>query len=347
MEYVLTTDALTKTYRHSRAVDGVSMHVCAALIVKIILLRASVRQILEQAEEKLAEQSNAPISPDSADDVVRRLAQGISRTLDETIVLGRKYREGDAELKRAVTNVSHDLRTPLTSAAGYAGLLKKSGLTPKQAEYLSVIEGRISAMRRLTEELLAYSVAASDETEPVLAEVDVAAALEDSLTQFYAAFEERGISPSIDIPQNEVVRIADKDAPARVFGNVISNAVCYSDGDFCVTMKENGHLRKRGVLARRGEREAPVRPLFYGGKRARLRGVGAFHRKAFRGKNGRKHRRVVGGGATRHTHPIVMSSFVCIFRNTSLFFTVEISFAIWYNVDKRIKSNGGKPIWQE
>lgn len=179
MEYVLTTDALTKTYRHSRAVDGVSMHVCAGLIVKIILLRASVRQILEQAEEKLAEQSNAPISPDSADGVVRRLAQGISRTLDETILLGRKYREGDAELKRAVTNVSHDLRTPLTSAAGYAGLLKMSGLTPKQAEYLSVIEGRISAMRRLTEELLAYSVAASDETEPVLAEVDVAAALDE------------------------------------------------------------------------------------------------------------------------------------------------------------------------
>ena len=106
----------------------------------------------------------------------------------------------------------------------------------------------------------------------------IAAALEDSLTQFYAAFEERGISPSIDIPQNEVVRIADKDALARVFGNVISNAVRYSDGDFCVTMKENGHLRKRGVLARRGEREAPVRPLFYGGKRARLRGIGAFHR---------------------------------------------------------------------
>ena len=197
---------------------------------------------LEQAEEKLAEQSNAPISPDSADGIVRRLARGISRTLDETIMLGRKYREGDAELKRAVTNVSHDLRTPLTSAAGYAGLLKKSGLTPKQAEYLSVIEGRISAMRRLTEELLAYSVAASDETEPVLAEVDIAAALEDSLTQFYAAFEERGISPSIDIPQNEVVRIADKDALARVFGNVISNAVRCSDGDFCVTMKENGEI---------------------------------------------------------------------------------------------------------
>lgn len=122
MEYVLTTDALTKTYRHSRAVDGVSVHVARGEIYGFV--------------------------------------------------------------------------------------------------------GRISAMRRLTEELLAYSVAASDETEPVLAEVDVAAALEDSLTQFYAAFEERGISPSIDIPQNEVVRIADKDALARVFGNVISNIQC-------------------------------------------------------------------------------------------------------------------------
>lgn len=75
MEYVLTTDALTKTYRHSRAVDGVSMHVARGEIYGFV--------------------------------------------------------------------------------------------------------GRISAMRRLTEELLAYSVAASDETEPVLAEVDVAASLDE------------------------------------------------------------------------------------------------------------------------------------------------------------------------
>lgn len=216
--------------------------VCAGLTAKIVLLRASVRQIAEQAEEKLAEQSNAPIAPDSADGAVRRLARGLTQTLDKTIALGRKYREGDGELKRAITNVSHDLRTPLTSAAGYVGLLKKGGLSPKQSEYLSVVEGRIGAMKKLTDELLAYSVTASDETELDFCEIDLAASLEDSLTQFYAAFEERGISPVIRMPEGKVMRVADNDALARVFGNIISNAVRYSDGDFCVEMKENGEI---------------------------------------------------------------------------------------------------------
>ena len=216
--------------------------VCVVLAAKVAMLRVSVRQIARQAKEKLAAESNVPIAPDSADGCVRSLARELTETLDEVISLARKYREGDLELKRAVTNVSHDLRTPLTSAAGYAGLLKKSGLNEKQAEYLAVVEGRISAMKRLTDELLSYSVAAADEGALTLAETDIAALLEDSLTQFYAAFEERGISPVISIPEEKVVRIADKDALARVFGNVISNAVRYSDGDFSVTMTKDGEI---------------------------------------------------------------------------------------------------------
>ena len=215
---------------------------CAVLAAKVAMLRVSVRQIARQAKEKLAAESNVPVAPDSADGCVRSLARELTQTLDEVISLARKYREGDLELKRAVTNVSHDLRTPLTSAAGYAGLLKKSGLNEKQAEYLAVVEGRISAMKRLTDELLSYSVAAADEGALTLAETDIAALLEDSLTQFYAAFEERGISPVISIPEEKVVRIADKDALARVFGNVISNAVRYSDGDFSVTMTKDGEI---------------------------------------------------------------------------------------------------------
>ena len=213
-----------------------------ALVCKIVFLRISFRQICEQAEEKLRGASNVPVAPDSADREVRRLAALLTRTLDETIALGRVYREGDAEIRRAIANVSHDLRTPLTSAAGYAGMLAKSGLSEKQAEYLAVIEGRLAAMKRLTEELLAYSVAASDEAELALEEVDLGAALEDSLTQFYAAFEERGILPSISLPAGKVVRPADKDALARVFGNILSNAVRYSDGDFCVTLREDGEV---------------------------------------------------------------------------------------------------------
>lgn len=218
-------DYVTKPFDNDELLARVAVQLRRGGREEALLVRAGIEMNFETFEV-------------TADGVPLRL----TRTLDETIALGRVYREGDAEIRRAIANVSHDLRTPLTSAAGYAGMLAKSGLSEKQAEYLAVIEGRLAAMKRLTEELLAYSVAASDEAELALEEVDLGAALEDSLTQFYAAFEERGILPSISLPAGKVVRPADKDALARVFGNILSNAVRYSDGDFCVTLREDGEV---------------------------------------------------------------------------------------------------------
>ena len=138
-----------------------------------------------------------------------------------------------------MTNVSHDLRTPLTSASGYIGILERSGLDEKQAEFLAVVKGRIEAMKQLTEDLLAYSVILSEEA-PAAGEVCVNDVLEDSLTQFFAAFAERGIEPQIDICAERVVRRADRGSLSRMFGNVISNAVRYSGGDFCASLSPEG-----------------------------------------------------------------------------------------------------------
>ena len=66
--------------------------------------------------------------------------------------------------------------------------------------------------------------------------------LEDSLTQFYAAFRERGISPELRLCEARVMRYTDRETLSRIFGNVISNAVRYSDGDFKVILRESGEI---------------------------------------------------------------------------------------------------------
>ena len=127
-----------------------------------------------------------------------------------------------------------------TSVSGYLGLLAKSGLEGRQAEYLRIVQGRVDAMKKLTEELLAYSVSACEDAAAEPQEVYVNDVLEDSLTQFYAAFCERGIEPKINICGERVLRFFDKQALPRIFGNIISNVVRYSDGDFSVTMRVDG-----------------------------------------------------------------------------------------------------------
>ena len=72
--------------------------------------------------------------------------------------------------------------------------------------------------------------------------VNVGRVLEDTLISFYGAFEQKKISPNISLPDGVIIRSLDKSALSRIFGNIISNAVKYSDGDFAVTMTDAGEI---------------------------------------------------------------------------------------------------------
>ncbi|MFQ7035152.1 MAG: histidine kinase dimerization/phospho-acceptor domain-containing protein [Candidatus Borkfalkia sp.] len=125
---------------------GVAAIVIIALSLKIFIIKYSLKDVNEQAERKLDTDTNLLILLESGDRDVRRFVRRLNRSLangrTETAVRSRQPRT-----ERIVTNISHDLRTPLTSAAGYIGLLKKSRLDDKQREYLAVVEGRMEAMK--------------------------------------------------------------------------------------------------------------------------------------------------------------------------------------------------------
>ena len=99
----------------------------------------------------------------------------------------------------------------------------------------------LSSLSYMTEELFRYSVISSV-PEVNLEQVDMRRALEESLLSFYGAMQQSGITPQIQLPEKAVWRNLDPTALSRVFGNVIGNAIKYSDGDFCVTMEENGMI---------------------------------------------------------------------------------------------------------
>lgn len=216
--------------------------VVIAFTVRVKVLKRSFREIAFGMEEKMREESNTPLRAPSADKDVAKLVSYLNAQVDGAIAAKRQYEDADSELKRAVTNVSHDLRTPLTSAAGYLNLLQGSGLNEKQAAYARIVAGRIEAMKKLTEELFAYSVVVADEEAFELRPLCLNDCLEDSLVQFFVAFAERGIEPKIDICAERVERKSNRDALARIFGNIVGNAVRYSGGDFVVTLTPDGKI---------------------------------------------------------------------------------------------------------
>ncbi len=210
------------------------------LLVKFWLLRRSLDEIARQLGERLTQDTNSPIFLSTRDAHARRLAAELNIHLKELRRQRQRFQQGDTELKNAITNISHDLRTPLTAIQGYLDLLEREeAFSPNTRRYLDSIQNRMEAMTRLTEELFRYSLAA-DLPELAREAVDLRRCLEESLVSFYAAMTQRGITPNISLPNTPVVRVLDSSAVSRIFGNIISNALKYSDGDFSAALDSRG-----------------------------------------------------------------------------------------------------------
>lgn len=220
----------------------VLLMIALASFARLRLLQNSLDDIGRQLGERLSSDTNNPIFLSSRDPHALKLAAELNVQLKELRRQRQQYENGDRELKEAVTNVSHDLRTPLTAICGYLELLGKGDKTPDQARYLALIADRAEAMRQLTEELLRYSVAAGGEEEPALEPVDLNAAVEEAVASFYGALVEGGVTPRVSLPEERVVRNLDRAALSRVLGNLLNNALKYSGGDLSVVLEPDGSI---------------------------------------------------------------------------------------------------------
>lgn len=210
---------------------------CILLVIKIHLMHKSTREIIEKLYMIIDGDTNNIISVSSRDKQIKQLAKELNKRLKQLRKQQLKYQSGDRELKDAITNVSHDIRTPLTAIMGYLEIMKDIPKSEKLSQYLAIIQGRAEAMKTLTEELFRYSVVLSGENVSVQQTV-INKLLEDSIMGAFGALTEKGITPKVDITETKIVRTLDPNALSRVFSNLLSNALKYSSGELEITLRE-------------------------------------------------------------------------------------------------------------
>lgn len=212
------------------------------LLAKLHLMKKAAREINSGFKRSLSDDTNTAIRLSTRDKDMRELAGSINvqiRKLREEHLL---YHQGNSELKNAITNVSHDIRTPLTAIYGYLDMLQNTSDPEKQERYIAIMKERAELMKQLTEELFRYSVILSDESDMETEEVFVNKLLAECITGFYPALSEKGIVPEISITDKRIVRNVNKAALSRVFVNLLSNAVKYSSGDLEITLTDSGTI---------------------------------------------------------------------------------------------------------
>lgn len=212
------------------------------LLLKLYLLQKSAREIETAFNEKLITDSNTLIDISSKDKYMRHLANSINTQL-RTLRKERHYfQQGNLELKNTVTNISHDLRTPLTAICGYLDLLEQTENSETAEQYIAVIKERTGLLTQLTEELFRYSVILSTKEQLVCEPVVINPILEESIAAFYTVLKQRGIVPQIQLTETKIIKDLDRSALTRIFSNLLSNVIKYSDGDLKITLSENGEI---------------------------------------------------------------------------------------------------------
>ena len=218
--------------------------ICNLLFLgKILAMRLSLRELGIEFAKRSSLDTNTRIGISSRDPELRKLASRINETLASLRQSYHRYRQGDAEVRNAITNITHDLRTPLTAICGYIELAQKKKDIAEIEKYLAIIAERADYMRKLTEELFEYSVATGGEIKEDKKDVNLGRVLEECIMQYYPVLQERGIEPEVEITEQSVIRKLYPSCVERIFSNLISNALKYSDGDLQITLKKDGVLR--------------------------------------------------------------------------------------------------------
>ena len=210
--------------------------------IKVYVMRKAAKEICSELSEKLKNDTNTLISISTEDKIMCCLADHINIQLKELRAKRQHFQHGDMELKNAITNISHDIRTPITAISSYLDLLDKTEQCPKAERYIDIIRNRTEALSRLTEELFRYSVITSQERDMKTQPIWVNRVLEESILGFYAALQEKNITPNINITKKKIIRDLDQESLSRIFSNLLNNAIKYSDGDLDIVLDDDGKI---------------------------------------------------------------------------------------------------------
>ena len=220
----------------------ISVIINLILLAKIVVLRTSIRNLRIDYEERAEISSNTLLRVYSRDIEMRKLTITLNKTLEKLRESFQQYEQGNMEIQTAITNITHDLRTPLTSISGYLELSEELEKSDDLKRYLDIIKERTDTMKNLTEELFDYSLNTVGETTEEKSEVFINRVLEDCVMNFYPSFMDREIEPVLDITEKRIVRTLYPSYVERIITNMLSNALKYSDGDLEITLSENGKL---------------------------------------------------------------------------------------------------------
>lgn len=139
--------------------------------------------------------------------------------------------------RESITSISHDIRTPLTSAKGYIQMLGHEAVTPhKRLEYATIVEQRLDALTGLLDQLFLYTRIEAGGLPLQIESINAGNLFADTISTFYNDFISKNCEPVVEITQTPCQIQADRQAFIRIIENLIRNALVHGTGDYHLSL---------------------------------------------------------------------------------------------------------------
>ncbi len=210
----------------------------------LLLQEKSMRYIgrISDAMQRISE-GDLNITVDlEGDDEFSVMAASLNKMVEDLRDLMDKEREAERTKNELITNIAHDLRTPLTSIIGYLELLSKDGIIDQelQKKYIGIAYVKTKRLEKLIEDLFGFTKLNYGKISMNVSKVDVIKLLSQLLEEFYPSFMDKNLS--YELQSNVPVQIVSADANllARLFDNLINNAIKYGADGKRILVKVHG-----------------------------------------------------------------------------------------------------------
>ena len=271
-------------YKYLIAAEYLPSVVAVALTVICFIVSFSVRinrrvryvEYLSQEIQKIREEGFGRTMELQGDDEITRLCAVINEMSVQLREKEEREKRQQQSKDELITNVSHDLRSPLTSIIGYVELLKETGPEDRQrfAEYIEVVERRLTGLNGLINELFEYTKLNSADRLPDMEKRDVLELLRHILYEYKILMEAEGLTLSWQLGAESHAAHINTQQMVRVFQNLLENARRYADHSAPVTVTAQDAGRLHICITNRLTDAYGIEPdrifeRFYCGDRAR------------------------------------------------------------------------------
>ena len=206
------------------------------LFLYIIFILKQLKSISKQLDKRLIENTRQPLNIELFNKTITNLSKNINRCLKLEEKRRLESINDQKQFKELISNISHDLRTPLTSIKGYQQLLEKTPLDKHQVQLLKTAQKSTDELGLLIENFFEYSYLVTAKTEPNFKKININNLIVECVLSYIAIFEEKNLNVNIkETPP--VFVLGDKNMLIRIIENLLNNCAKHSLGDIDIKIE--------------------------------------------------------------------------------------------------------------